>query len=194
MRARRVWTPLLSEVVGTASSAHQSSNHHSLSTLEMAPAAKQQRTQQQYRSGTDNKPYRRGVTLGKAMRRGKLAQGPPPTSSARGKPVEGAVKGGATKGKGTAPAPLQVDSASEEGDEEMGEDEEGDVQGSEGDDDSEGEGAGLVQRAAPVAASGKRRVPRKAGGAGKKQKTFVEEKVRRLALPWFCSAALFPRG
>ena len=147
----------------------------------MAPAAPTKTP----RASAD-KPYRRGVTLGKAMRRGKLDKGGAAAAAGAGAaaagagPHRGKAAGGARgKGKGRAPAPRaasESDDGEERIDEEEGEGAEGAGALVEGSEDNE-----PAAEPSP-AAFNKRRVPRKAGGGGKKQKVFVEEKVRPLLL------------
>ncbi|GAA5835768.1 hypothetical protein JCM9279_004642 [Rhodotorula babjevae] len=149
----------------------------------MAPAAPTKKP----RAATD-KPYRRGVTLGKAMRRGKLDKvggggggGAAATGAGTGSQRGKAAAGAKGKGKARAPAPRAAsEPESDDGEELIGDDDGEAVQAAgaleEGSDDGE-------QAAEPSpAAFNKRRVPRKAGGAGKKQKVFVEEKSDLLSL------------
>ncbi|GAA5914103.1 hypothetical protein JCM8208_005141 [Rhodotorula glutinis] len=146
----------------------------------MAPTAATKKP----RAATD-KPYRRGVTLGKAMRRGKLDKGGAGGGGAAGAGPQQQGKAGATgakgKGKGRAPAPRAADELESDEEEEPVGGEDGEAaQGAEpleeGSEDEE-----PAAEPSP-AASNKRRVPRKAGGPGKKQKVFVEEKSDLLSL------------
>ncbi|GAA5933308.1 hypothetical protein JCM3775_002603 [Rhodotorula graminis] len=146
----------------------------------MAPAAASKKP----RASTD-KPYRRGVTLGKAMRRGKLDKGGAAGGGPQqdGKATRTSAAGAKGKGKVRAPAPRAADEPqSDEGDvEQLGGEEDGEgargAAGLEGDSEDDEPASEPSQ-----AATNKRRVPRKAGGTGKKHKVFVEEKSDLLSL------------
>ncbi|GAA6058454.1 hypothetical protein JCM3770_005088 [Rhodotorula araucariae] len=125
-------------------------------------------------------PYRRGVTLGKAMRRGKLDKG----GQAVGKMAEDAGARLGAKGKAKAKAPVRGQEPSDGEDDRDGASEE-EWKGV-GSSSAVDEGSGDDEPAAsrpPAPTEGKGRpVPRKAGGTGKKRKVFVEEKNDLLSL------------
>ncbi|GJN88342.1 hypothetical protein Rhopal_001307-T1 [Rhodotorula paludigena] len=141
----------------------------------MAPLPKQHKSK---RGSQDQLPYRRGVTLGKAMRRGKLASA---STEGREPKLAGRSRtGGAQGSKGAVDKPPRVAEADKDdelndGDEEM---------------DGEEEWTGVVSSPAPeevpaapqTAVKGKGKARKKAGGPGKQPKTFVEEKSDLLSL------------
>ncbi|BGP46282.1 hypothetical protein JCM10450v2_002124 [Rhodotorula kratochvilovae] len=129
--------------------------------------------------GKDAAPYRRGVTLGKAMRRGKLDKGERADAPRVGKVGAGSAVQGA-KGKGKAPARMQEDEGEGEDGDAASEEEWNGVQASSVAEEDSGDDE-PVQKA-PAQDKGKRPVPRKAGGTGKKQKVFVEAKSDLVSL------------